>query len=126
MDVGTEWLIDAQGCDAEKLRSVEALSALLQQVIADLRLNVVGAPHWHQFPGAGGVTGMILLSESHLTCHTFPEFGTATLNLYCCRSRAQWPWAEQLRLKLGATDVHVRTLERSGAGAPAHSGGGAE
>ena len=40
---------------------------------------------WHKFGGEGGVTGLIMLTESHLACHTYPEYQTATFNLYCCR-----------------------------------------
>jgi len=32
-----------------------------------------------------GVTGLLLLTESHLACDTFPERGFASFNLYCCR-----------------------------------------
>ncbi len=55
---------------------------------------------------------MALLSESHLTCHTYPEYGLATINLYCCRSRPEWPWADSLRDLLGAEHVTVRAIER--------------
>jgi S-adenosylmethionine decarboxylase len=54
-----------------------------------------------------------LLSESHLACHTYPEYGLATINLYCCRARPEWRWAEALGETLGATNVRVRTIERT-------------
>jgi S-adenosylmethionine decarboxylase len=74
----------------------------------------VAEPVWHQFPDAGGITCVIVLSESHLTCHTFPERGFAAVNLYCCRPRRDWPWAARLAEALGATDVHVATVRRPG------------
>jgi S-adenosylmethionine decarboxylase len=58
------------------------------------------------------VSGLALLSESHLACHTYPEFGAATFNLYCCRDGAAWTWEEALKEMLGATEVHVRVYER--------------
>jgi S-adenosylmethionine decarboxylase len=57
-----------------------------------------------------------MLTESHLACHTYPEFGVATFNLYCCRERPAWPWDERLREMLGAHDVCVRSLSRAGGG----------
>jgi len=113
MTAGTEWLIEASGCDAEGLRDVELLRRLFQRVVADLELCIVGEPVWHRFPGAGGVTGFALLSESHLACHTYPEYGLITLNLYCCRARPEWPWEESLHTILGATEVRVRAIDRS-------------
>jgi S-adenosylmethionine/arginine decarboxylase-like enzyme len=54
-----------------------------------------------------------MLTESHLACHTYPEFGVATFNLYCCRERPSWPWDERLREMLGASAVSVRRVRRA-------------
>ena len=112
LTVGTEWLIEASGCDAEALRDVGRLREVFARAIRELDLRVVGEQLWHKFPGEGGATGLAMLTESHLACHTYPEFGVATFNLYCCRERAEWPWAERLREMLGATEVSVRGLSR--------------
>ena len=112
MTLGTEWLIDASGCDAAALADLGRLRAIFNRVIHDLELNVLGEIQWHQFDHPGGVSGLALLSESHLTCHTYPEFRAATFNLYCCRERASWTWETTLKEMLGATDVKVRVFER--------------
>jgi len=123
LTVGTEWLVEASGCDAEALRDVERLRALFSRAVEELGLRVVGEPVWHKFPGAGGVTGLALLSESHLACHTYPEFGFATFNLYCCRERPRWPWDERLRELIGARAVSVRRFSRQLPEAEAARGG---
>jgi S-adenosylmethionine decarboxylase len=112
LTVGTEWLIEASGCDAGRLRDVEALRAVFARAVAELELRVVGEQLWHKFPGEGGVTGLAMLTESHLACHTYPELGTATFNLYCCRERPAWAWEERLREMLGARAVGVRCVRR--------------
>jgi S-adenosylmethionine decarboxylase len=112
MSLGTEWVVDASGCNAETLADIAHLRLLFDRIIRDLELHVVGEISWHQFPEPGGVTGLALLSESHLTCHTYPEFGAASFNLYCCRNRTTWPWERMLREMLGATEVNVRIFER--------------
>ena len=113
MTLGTEWLIDANGCDAAGLADLNKLRAVFDRIIHDLGLNVLGDIAWHKFDHPGGLSGLALLSESHLTCHTYPEFRAATFNLYCCRNRASWPWESMLKEMLGATEVTVRTLERA-------------
>ncbi len=112
MTLGTEWLIDASGCDEAALADLDRLREVFNRVIRDLDLNVLGEIQWHKFDHPGGVSGLALLSESHLTCHTYPEFRAATFNLYCCRERASWTWETTLKEMLGATDVKVRVFER--------------
>jgi len=112
MSTGIEWLVDAEGCSAELIRDSKVLRNLCEEVITMLDLRVVGHPTWHRFPPPGGVTGLYLLSESHLTCHTFPETGLATFNLYCCRPRPPFAWEQRLRELLFATKIVVRTVDR--------------
>jgi S-adenosylmethionine decarboxylase len=118
---GTEWIVDAHGCNAEALRSISSLEGLFARIIGELGLRPVAPPVWHQFPGEGGITGVVLLSESHLACHTFPESGFAALNLYCCRPRRRWTWEPTLTELLGAQHVQVRA-EARGAARPLAAG----
>jgi len=112
MIIGTEWLIDASGCRDDALRDLDALKAVFSRVVAGVNLQVVGEVHWHQFPSPGGITGLALLSESHLACHTYPEHGIASFNLYCCRPRQEWPWVDVLSELLGAQSVSIRAIQR--------------
>src|SRR6516225_9133697 len=93
---GVEWVVDAQGCAAESLRSVDRLRTLFHRMVSEIDLRTVGETHWHQFPGTGGITGLCLLSESHLACHTFPECGSLCLNLFCCVPRPRWDFESRL------------------------------
>ncbi|HEV3203386.1 MAG TPA: S-adenosylmethionine decarboxylase [Gemmataceae bacterium] len=110
--VGTEWLVDAEGCREEYLRDADILRRICRRIITQLDLHVIGEGIWHQFPPPGGLTGLYMLTESHLACHTYPENGTATFNLYCCRTRPCWPWNRQLTEMLGAIRVSVRSVTR--------------
>ncbi|MGH9906768.1 MAG: S-adenosylmethionine decarboxylase family protein [Pyrinomonadaceae bacterium] len=110
-------MIDAAGCRADALRDLEQLRAVFNRLIAELDLQVVGDAVWQKFPPPGGVTGLALLTESHITCHTYPEFGVATFNLYCCRTRPTWPWAERLGEMLDAEHGQVRVMTRNASSA---------
>ncbi len=110
--LGCEWVIEALDCDTSRLRDVSQLRELFEDLIRALDLHPVAETQWHQFPGHGGVTGLCLLSESHLACHTFPEYASMCLNVFCCRQRPDWDFEQYLRRKLGAQRVHVRRLER--------------
>jgi S-adenosylmethionine decarboxylase len=109
---GTEWLVDAFGCEPERLRDLAVLRELGHSLVTALNLTVIGEPLCHRFGGPGGVTGLYLLSESHLAWHTYPESGLCTLNVYCCRERCMLDWQALLGGALGARRVDVRVLGR--------------
>ena len=110
--IGQEWLIDASGCDVRALKDVRVLSGLFEELVVTLALSVVGPPQWHVFPEPGGVTGLALLSESHLAIHTFPEHGYAALSIYSCSSRAPLDFTALMQRHLKSHCVTVRTQTR--------------
>jgi S-adenosylmethionine decarboxylase len=111
MNSGREWVVDAYGCDSAALADLDLLERLFSEIIETLTLHPAAPPQWRRFPGPGGITGMVMLAESHLTVHTFPELGALCMNLFCCRPR---PVADFERF-LGAfhpREVRVRRLDR--------------
>ena len=110
---GREWIIDAYGCDPLALASLARLNALFERLTGDLRLTPVTEPVWHTFPPPGGVTGFVVLAESHLACHTFPEYGSICVNVFCCRPRADIDAAAVMTDMLGAARTVVRSIERT-------------
>jgi len=74
-------------CTSALMTSAAALADLCRGRTLKSGLTVVGE-HWHKFPPhlgePGGVTGMLLLAESHLAVHTWPERDAVTLDLYVC------------------------------------------
>jgi S-adenosylmethionine decarboxylase len=110
---GREWLIDASGCDPAALRDLERLRALFDRLTGDLCLTSVAPPVWHRFPPPGGITGFAVLAESHLACHTFPEFGSICVNVFCCRPRTDVDAPGVMHELFGARQTLVRSLERS-------------
>jgi S-adenosylmethionine decarboxylase len=113
MHGGIEWLVDGHGCAPAKLRDRTAVLGLLDRIVAAMNLHVVSTAV-HVFPGAGGITALYLLAESHLTVHTFPETATVTLNAYCCTPRVAAPWRELLGEWLGAREVVATEHPRGG------------
>jgi S-adenosylmethionine decarboxylase len=108
---GCEWIIEAHHCDPASLSDPSKLRGLFDRLIEEMNLHPVAEPQWHQFPG-GGVTGLALLQESHIACHTFPEYGSLCLNVFCCKPRPDWDFDAQLRREFGAASVEVRRLDR--------------
>ena len=79
------------GCTAATLTDLETLSTLCRRATLDAELTIVDEK-WHAFPDwngqPGGITGTILLAESHLAVHTWPESRGVTLDVYVCNFTA--------------------------------------
>lgn len=86
---GLHLTADLRGCSPQSpaLTDPGALRRLCVQAVHDAALQPVGEL-FHTFPGhhqqAGGVTGVVLLAESHLAVHTWPEMAAVTLDVYVC------------------------------------------
>jgi S-adenosylmethionine decarboxylase len=109
---GIEWLVDGSGCPAAVLQDQARLEALFAQIVAVMRLNPVGLPVWHRFPATSGITGLWMLQESHLTIHTFPEFGSVCCNVFCCTHRPPADWRAVFSRCLEASTVRVQEVTR--------------
>jgi S-adenosylmethionine decarboxylase len=69
-------------CDAGLVREVEPLRKLCLGVCTEAGLSVV-AEAFHRF-AEGGATGAVVLAESHVAVHTWPELDAVTLDIYVC------------------------------------------
>lgn len=68
--------------DGTVINRVDELVPLMEKVIKELNLNEVSRA-FHQFEPFGA-TGVIVLSESHFSAHTYPENEKVYLDLFCC------------------------------------------
>lgn len=110
--------------DRRLLLEADALAALCRRACADAGLEVVAAA-FHQFSGAGA-TGALVLAESHLAVHTWPEVDAVTLDLYVCNhSRDNRAAAETafvaIQRAFQARRTVRRDIQRGGIGAAANA-----
>lgn len=78
---GKHLLIDIFG--SEKINNVEFVEKTLEES-AILAGATVLKTSFHRFPMNSGLTGVCLLSESHISIHTWPEFGFAAIDIFMC------------------------------------------
>ena len=85
---GLHLTADLSGCASGHplLCDVQALRASCLAAVAAAGLRAVD-DLFHAFPAPGGVTGVVLLAESHLAVHTWPELRAVTLDVYVCNLR---------------------------------------
>lgn len=80
---GRHLLADFSGVAAARLADAVALEALLRDAALAAGSTILGA-HFHPFGPGLGVTGVLLLAESHLSIHTWPEHGFAAVDVFMC------------------------------------------
>ena len=81
--IGRHLLADLYGVAAGRLDDVELLAGCLRAAARRCGLTELAAPVMHRFEG-GGVTGVLLLAESHIALHTYPEYGYMALDIFSC------------------------------------------
>jgi S-adenosylmethionine decarboxylase len=81
--IGTHLLADFYDVAAERLTAVDVLRAGLEAAARRCGLTPLAPAAVHVFPG-GGVTGFLLLAESHIAFHSYPEHGYLALDVFTC------------------------------------------
>jgi len=96
--LGLHILADLYGVDFEKIDHVEDVRALLEGAVKYANLSKLSS-HFHQFH-PHGATGVILLEESHISIHTWPEHGYAAIDVYTCGGKEKTFKAMEYILKV--------------------------
>lgn len=109
---------DLHGCrgNPQLMHEASYLQAFCLRAVADAGLTSVGTL-FHSFGEGAGVTGVVVLAESHLSVHTWPEDRYVTLDVYVCSHSADNS-ANAQRLfdavlhAFEPTEPHLQRLER--------------
>jgi S-adenosylmethionine decarboxylase len=83
MVLGRHLLADLSGIAPDLLADPARIEAILRSAAQAGNATVL-AGHFHHFGYGQGVTGVLLLMESHLSIHTWPEHGYAAADLFMC------------------------------------------
>ncbi|WP_338803026.1 adenosylmethionine decarboxylase [Xenorhabdus griffiniae] len=109
--LGTHIIIDMKDCDSEVLKSVSVIEKIMLDIAQQCELNVV-TYNFHQFQ-PWGVSGALILAESHFTIHTWPEYQYAALDLFVCNEfKHQETFILQLQTQLNAQEYEYKILQR--------------
>ena len=79
---GRHLIADLHGCVA-RLDDASAIDRMLRAAAAAAGATVIGM-HLHHFGPGQGVTGVVILAESHISIHTWPEHAYAAVDIFMC------------------------------------------
>jgi S-adenosylmethionine decarboxylase len=109
--VGHHYIAEASGCNPKIIGSVEKVQDILVKA-AEIAGAKVWAISFHRFPPSG-VSGVVVISESHISTHTWPELKYAALDIYTCGSHVDPEKAVLYALaSFGATTSHITEITR--------------
>ncbi|MBI3036576.1 adenosylmethionine decarboxylase [Candidatus Woesearchaeota archaeon] len=115
---GPHLTLDLYGCDKDKLNDHGYVYEMLNEMPEMLGMHKFSAPQLTKIPvqpnsfDKGGLTGFVILVESHLSIHTFPADGFASFDIFSCKYFSEDSAMKYLMEKLGAEKVEVNRLER--------------
>jgi len=113
--LGTHLLLDLAGAPFATLDDPEVVKGALVDTVAAMGAHVLGV-HLHRLEPQG-ISGVVVISESHLTIHTWPERGEAAIDLFTCGSAVRAREAvTALVSRLGASVSSLRELSRGAPG----------
>jgi S-adenosylmethionine decarboxylase len=109
--LGKHLLLELKDCDREVLNDLSFLKGLLLAAASEAGATVLGES-FHQF-NPHGVSGVVIITESHLFIHTWPEHGYAAVDIFTCGDSVQPGKAAQMLIsKLGSKNHSILEIQR--------------
>lgn len=108
--------IDGFGGDAARLADVELIRSLLDRYPGEIGMTKISVPHVMEYVGEKpedwGVSGFVLIAESHISIHTFVERRYAWVDIFSCKGFDATRAIEDMQRVFGFAEVETRMLER--------------
>ncbi len=109
--LGKHLLLELKGCDEEVLNDMSFIKSTMLTAAEECGATVVGES-FHQF-NPHGVSGVVVIAESHLFIHTWPEYGYAAADIFTCGNSVKPERAAQvITRKLGSKDHSMVEMRR--------------
>ena len=109
--LGTHALVRVFDSDFDKLNCIDRLREAFELTVLEHGLVALSDPLLHKFDPQG-LTGIILLAESHISVHTWPEKGEARLDVFTCGGRPSSEIAQTFCSHLGCFSYTIQEIER--------------
>ena len=112
LPLGIHLLADLSGIAPECLRDCAALERLLRAAATTAGAQVLHS-HFHSFGAGQGVTGVVLLAESHISIHTWPECSFAAVDIFMCGAAQPQLALDVIKDALQAAHCQLQSVRRA-------------
>ena len=109
--LGRHLLVELHDCDREALDNTDLIRDVMLKAAIDCGAVVLGNQFHHFNPQ--GVSGVVVIAESHISIHTWPEFGYAAVDVFTCGTAVNPQIAADVLIeKLGAKNHSMMEIPR--------------
>lgn len=109
-------VVDGYGGDPEKLKDVDLIHRFLDVYPSRIGMTKVVPPQVYTYQGQvaedWGVSGFVIIAESHISIHTFPDRGYVNIDIFSCKEFDPEESLEEVKTTFSLPQVKVWTLER--------------
>ena len=109
-------VVDGYGADPEKLRDEDLVRRFLDEYPATLGMTKMIPPQVYTYRGRvredWGVSGFVLIAESHISVHTFPDRGYVNIDVFSCKEFDPTSSLRDVEKAFDLPQVKVWTMDR--------------
>jgi S-adenosylmethionine decarboxylase proenzyme len=107
---GDHYLIDFCDCDPEVIKSVDPIRKIVLRAAKECGATIL-ENFFHQFEPVG-VSGVVMIAESHISIHTWPEEGFAAVDIFTCGNMQPQVAVDIMRENFRAREATMKTVIR--------------
>jgi S-adenosylmethionine decarboxylase len=109
--LGIHLLAEFTECNTSTLNNLPELEKIMKEAARQSGATVVNSVFHHYNPQ--GLSGIVVIAESHISIHTWPEYGYAAVDCFTCGSTVDpWKALEHLKEALNCKEVQVQNINR--------------
>ena len=109
-EMAMQLFLDLYDCDSAVLNDLDAIRKIAHQAISEIPAQIV-EECCHQFQPIG-ITYIAVITTSHFSIHTWPEYGYAAVDVFSCHEGVPSLLADRLRAAFGAKQCKINQFER--------------
>lgn len=113
---GPHLMLDGYGCQKAKLEDLNLIYRILEELPARIGMTRIMPPYVFKYSGLKpedwGISGFVLIAESHISIHTFPEKNFVSVDIFSCKAFDSEFASDYFKKAFGMDKVETNVLDR--------------
>lgn len=113
---GVHLILDGYGCDRSKLEDINLIYSFLDESPPQMEMTKIMPPYVFRYNGAipedWGISGFVLIAESHISIHTFPDKQYLSVDMFSCKPFDTQKAVETIQKYFSVVKYEIKVLDR--------------